>query len=65
MKLSKVSCNLSVLAMLLATAFFACSSAQSGKLQTSAPLGLSGTVVILQADGGAPPPPPPPPPPQN
>jgi len=57
---SKTSRNLSVLAILLATAFFACSSFGGDTLRrfVSASLGQSGAVLILRADGGAPPPPP-------
>jgi hypothetical protein len=51
--------NLSVLAILLAAAFCACSSVGGDKLPglTCAPLDHSG---MLEADGGAPPPPLPP-----
>jgi drug/metabolite transporter (DMT)-like permease len=65
MTFSKTSHNLGVFAILLATAFFVCSSVSGEKLgrPRSAPLNQSGAAVILQADGGAPIPPPPPPPP--
>jgi hypothetical protein len=58
MTLSNTYRNLSILAMLLAAAFCACSVA-GDKLPglTSAPPHQSGTVLMLQADGGAPPPP--------
>jgi hypothetical protein len=63
MNFSKKIRNLSVLALLFASAFLTFYSVGGEKLRasTSAPLGASGTTVILQADGGAPPPPPPPP----
>jgi hypothetical protein len=66
MNFSKTIRNLSVLALLLVTVFFAFYSVGVGNLgaSTNAPVGLSGTIVILQADGGAPPPPPPPPSPK-
>jgi hypothetical protein len=65
MTFSKKTINLSVVATLLITAFFANSLVRSDKLSTSASPGQVGAVVILQADGAAPPPPPPPPPPRN
>ena len=60
MRFLNSSCKLTVLAVLLAGCFIACSTVGGDKVQTSknAPLGVSGTAVILQADGGAPPPPP-------
>ena len=65
MTFSKTSHNLVVLAILLATIFFAHSSICGEKLckSTSAPINHSRAVVILLADGGAPMPIPPPPPP--
>jgi hypothetical protein len=58
MTLSNTYRNLSILAMLLAAAFCACSSVGGDKLPglTSAPSHQSGAVLMLQADGGAPPP---------
>jgi hypothetical protein len=63
MKLSIPKGNLIVLAILLASSFFAYTSLDNGKAQSSknAPLGLSDPPVRLQADGTAPLPPPPPP----
>jgi hypothetical protein len=62
MTFSKTSRNLSVLAILVVTAFFASSAFRGDKLRgfSNAPLNQSGAVVTLQADGGAPPPPLPP-----
>jgi hypothetical protein len=67
MNFSKTIRNLSVLALLLVTVFFAFYSVGVGNLgaSTNAPVGLSGTIMILQADGGAPAPLPPPPPPKQ
>jgi hypothetical protein len=63
MKLPISKGNLIVLAILLASSFFACTSLDNGTAHSSknAPLGLSGTPARLQADGTAPLPPPPPP----
>jgi hypothetical protein len=62
MNSSKTIRNLVVLALLLASNFFAFYSVGGEKLRafSGAPVGASGTPVILQADGGAPPPPLPP-----
>jgi hypothetical protein len=64
MTISKSHRDPSVFAILLATAFFVCSSFDGGQSgsSTSAAFDQSGAVVILPADGGAPIPPPPPPP---
>lgn len=60
MKLSKINCHLSVLALLLTTALMLGYSAgsDSSKGSTRAPLRLSGAASVLQADGVRPPPPP-------
>jgi hypothetical protein len=59
--------SLSVLAILLAGIFCACSSVGGDKPRglTSAPVDQPGAVMMLQADGGAPPPPLLPPRPQK
>lgn len=59
MKLSKINCHLSVLALLLTTALMLGYSAgsDSSKGSTRAPLRLSGAASVLQADGVRPPPP--------
>jgi hypothetical protein len=63
MKHSASSWNLTVLAFLLASSLFTCTSLGGDKVQprNDAPIGLRGVTVILQADGTAPTPPPPPP----
>jgi len=63
MKLSKINCHLSVLAVLLTTALILGYSAggDSSKGSTRAPLRPSGSASVLQADGVRPPPPPTPP----
>ena len=62
MNFSKTSHKLGLLALFFATAFFAFYSVGGEKLHafTGAPVGTSGSIVILQADGSQPPPPPPP-----
>jgi hypothetical protein len=60
MKLSKINCHFSVLAVLLTTALILGYSAgsDSSKGSTRAPLQPSGAASVLQADGVRPPPPP-------
>jgi hypothetical protein len=59
MMFSNTCRNLSILAILLAAVFCACSSVGGDKLPglRSGPVDQSGALMMLQADGGAPPPP--------
>ena len=63
MKSSTSSRRLTLLAILFVSSLFASTFVAGDRSHSTqkAPLGISGTAVILQADGGAPLPPPPPP----
>jgi hypothetical protein len=67
MTFSTANCPASVLTALLVAVFLACSTFSIELIPSSAttPLGQSGAVVVLLADGSMPPPPPPPPAKQN